>query len=155
MLTDYDDYKKCCEGSYTYGLYLECVQWCQKLESSIRSTESKELLKYKVLKAKALFKLYKNEQAKLKASALHMGKEFSDLHNQCYSKTKEVISILGIAFDDDLLKNDSECVYMLDIAMMDYIFATNKLNDLKRCYLCQKRLSTASVKVEVIEMMHM
>ena len=29
---------------------------------------------------------------------------------------------------------------MLDIAMMDYIHATNKLNDCKRCYLCRKRL---------------
>jgi len=150
VFTDYDDCKRCCESSYTYELYLECVYWCQKLERYCRCAESKELLRYKVLKAKVLFNLYKREQAKLKASALHMGKEFSELHNQCYSKTKEVISTLGVAFDDGLLKNDGEGMYMLDIAMMDYIFATNKLNDLKRCYLCQKRLSTASVKAEVI-----
>ena len=41
---------------------------------------------------------------------------------------------------DTLIECDSEGLHMLDISMMDYIHATNKLNDLRQCYLCQKRL---------------
>jgi len=137
---DCDDYKECCENSYTYGLYLECISWYQKLESASGSGDPKELMKFKVYKAKALFHIYKREQMKIKANELRVGREFTSLHKQCYSKTKEIISILGRAFDDGYLKYDSEGLYILDISMMDYIYATNKLNDLKRCYLCQKRL---------------
>ena len=135
--TDCDDYKECCESGYTYGLYLECVKWYQKLESA---SGSKELMKFKVYNAKALFHIYKREQMKIKANELRIGKEYANLHKQCYSKTKEVISILGRAFDDGDLECDIEGLHMLDISMMDYIHATNKLNDLRRCYLCQKRL---------------
>lgn len=138
--TDCDDYKECCENSYAYGLYLECVNWYRKLESAIGSDDPKELMKFKVYNAKALFHIYKKEQMKIKANELRIGKEFTILKKQCYSKTKEVISILGRAFDDGYLEHDSEGLYMLDISMMDYIHATNKLNDFKRCYLCQKRL---------------
>ena len=102
--------------------------------------DPKQLMKFKVYKAKSLFHLYKKEQMKIKANELRIGKEFTSLHKQCYSKTKEIISILGRAFDDGYLEYDSEGLYMLDISMMDYIYATNKLNDLKRCYLCLKRL---------------
>ena len=77
---------------------------------------------------------------KIKANDLCLGKGYTNLHKQCFSKTKEVISILGRAFDDGDLECDIEGLHMLDISMMDYIHATNKLNDLRRCYLCQKRL---------------
>ena len=50
--TDCDDYKECCESSYIYGLYLECVKWYQKLESA---SGSKELMKFKVYNAKHFF----------------------------------------------------------------------------------------------------
>ena len=137
---DCDDYKTCCENSYAHGLYLECVNWYQKLKSASGSDDPKELMKFKVYNAKALFHIYKREQMKIKANELRIGKEFTILKKQCYSKTKEVINVLSRAFDDGYLECDSEGLYMLDISMMDYIHATNKLNDLKRCYLCQKRL---------------
>ena len=157
-VTDCNDYKECCENSYTYGLYLECVNWYQKLEAASETDEPKQLMKFKVYKAKSLFHLYKREQMKIKANELRIGKEFTILHKQCYSKTKEIISILGRALDDGCLDCDREGLYMLDISMMDYIHATNKLNDLKRCYLCLKRLyipqsatadSVPKVKAEV------
>ena len=40
---------------------------------------------------------------KIKANELRIGKEYTNLHKQCYSKTEEVISILGRAFDDGYL----------------------------------------------------
>ena len=140
LVIDCNDYKECCENSYTYGLFSECINWCQKLESARGADDPKQFMKFKVYKAKALFHLYKREQMKIKANELRIGKEFTALHKQCYNKTKEIISILGRALDDGCLDGDSEGLYMLDISMMDYIHATNKLNDLKRCYLCLKRL---------------
>ena len=97
----------------------------------VPASGSKELMKFKVYNAKAPFHIYKREQMKIKANELRIGKEYANLHKQCYSKTKQVISILGRAFDDGYLECDIEGLYMLDISMMDYIQATNKLNDLR------------------------
>ena len=123
------------QGSYTYGRYADCLNWCSLFEAKVQTGD--DFHHARVIRAKALYHLYKAEQNKLKLNSPPKDKLIL-LNQNCYKKTKEVIGILGHAFDHNLL--DSEGSKMLDIAMMDYIHATNKLNDCKRCYLCCRNL---------------
>jgi len=57
--------------------------------------------------------------------------------SSCYSKAEECIRLLGVLLDNGTL--DSEGSTMLDQAMLDYIYKTNKLNKLRRCLLCRTK----------------
>lgn len=104
------------------------------------SLSDKENLEAKVIRAKALYYMYKNEEGKLRfCSSTYSKDEHFKALQKCYDKTKEVISLLGMAHDKSSL--DSEGSKMLALSMMDLIHTTNKLNDCKRCYLCWKRLT--------------
>ena len=65
-------------------------------------------------------------------------KEYHRRHSSCYAKAREAIVTLGKALDLNTI--DKEGCKMLDIAMMDYILATNNLKDIKRCLLCRNRV---------------
>ena len=112
---------------------MECISWCMKKEGS--SLSDSEDLQLKVIRAKALYYLYKSEQSKLRTFTED---EYYKAYQRCYDKTREVIGLLGVAHDKGGL--DSEGSKLLVLSMMDYIHTTNKLNDCNRCYLCWKKL---------------
>ena len=90
-----------------------------------------------LLKGKSSFHLYqmeKNIPSSLSA------KEYHQRHSSCYAKTREAIVALGRVLDFKYI--DKEGSRMLDIAMTDYILATNNLKDINRCLLCRKRVKT-------------
>ena len=72
------------------------------------------------------------EAAGLKPQVLH------ESHHECYSMTKQVISLLGQVLDDNPNLLNEEGVEMLDLAMHDYIHETNDLLSVGHCLLCQK-----------------
>ena len=110
-----------------------------KESSSLSEPES---LKVKVIRAKALFHLYKSELDKI-YFAISSKDEYFKASQACYNKTREVINLLGLAHDKNFL--DSEGSKMLALSMMDYIHATNRLNDCSRCYLCWKKLHAVDI----------
>ena len=124
-----------CKVDYQCERYEECITFCTIAEKNSKLHNDK--LNLKIWRAKSLFKVYKREQRYLRLKSLSKS-EYYQLHKKCYEKTKEVIGILGMALDNDCL--DSEGSKMFDLAMMDYIHGTNKLNDCKRCYLCRRKI---------------
>lgn len=94
-----------------------------------------------LLKAKALYWIYHQEQRELERNANSLlQRDFHIKHKTCYSKAREVIGLLGHALDDGLIdKHGGEYSRMLDTAMYDYMFETNNLIETRRCYLCRKR----------------
>jgi len=70
---------------------------------------------------------------------LHDQKELLRGHQACYEMTREVLKMLGRAKDDGYIEDDVMSQKMLDFAMMDYILETNKLKEMKRCFLCLQR----------------
>lgn len=129
------DYDVLIKTAYKHGRYDECVSWCLKKESS--STSDLENQQTKVIHAKALYNMYKIEQSRLLLGNITK-EEYYKNSQKTFSKIKDVIHLLGKAHDLDML--DYEGSRMFALSMMDYIHATNKLNDCKRCYLCWKRL---------------
>lgn len=99
-----------------------------------------------MLRAKSLFQLYKIEQKKLRFSSLHP-KFAHGLSSDCYAKAKEVVGLLGEAFDAGLL--DEEGQNFLDGAMMDLVHGPNKLGECARCFLCRNKLHIADTSKEV------
>ena len=90
-----------------------------------------------LLKGKSSFHLYQLE----KNISTHLSvKEYHQRHSSCYAKAREAIVALGRVLDLNAI--DQEGSKMLDIAMMDYILATNNLKDIKRCLLCRRRVKT-------------
>ena len=94
-----------------------------------------------LLKAKALYQIYHQEQRELQRDANSLSqRDFHIKHKACYSKAREVIGLLGHALDDGLIdQHGGEYSRMLDTAMYDYMFETNNLSETRRCYLCRKR----------------
>ena len=94
-----------------------------------------------LLKAKALYQIYHQEQRELQRDANSLSqRDFHIKHKACYSKAREIIGLLGHALDDGLIdKHEGEYSRMLDTAMYDYMFETNNLSETRRCYLCRKR----------------
>jgi len=120
------------EGCYQYKKYAKCVE----LGNQILHMPEAQLLK-----AKALYWIYHQEQRELQRDANSLSqRDFHIKHKTCYSKAREVIGLLGHALDDGLVdKHGGEYSRMLDTAMYDYMFETNNLIETRRCYLCRKR----------------
>jgi len=118
-------------GCYQFGHYYKCYETCDFVLSNSDDTEitNKALL----LKGKSAYHLYLLEKGIPKNLP---PREFHQRHASCYDKAREAIKALGKVLDFDCI--DEEGSKMLDIAMMDYTFATNNLKDLKRCLLCRK-----------------
>ena len=93
-----------------------------------------------IFRAKSLYHLYQKEQQRLRTLQKSLPKkEFFISHKECYAKAKEVVKILGQMIDNKLPEIDRDCCKMLDFAMLDFLLETNKLKELKRCFLCLKR----------------
>ena len=100
-----------------------------------------DLTKANILKAKALYNVYIDDQMRLHENADIMSpKDLTETLKQCYGKVKKLIIMLGDFIDDPTNQVDDEIRTMLDSAMMDYIHETNKLHELQRCYLCNKKV---------------
>ena len=119
-------YIRCC---YQHKKYQDCIEHCSYIE---------HLVEAKVFKAKALYQVYTREKSLLEAEQNSLTPPvFYQRREACFSKTKEVISILGQLLDHSNKAFDHECSQILDLATMDYIHETNRLKDFQRCLLCR------------------
>lgn len=119
---------KCC---YEARKYTECEQMCSKMPHSAIAL---------LFKGKALYCMYRNMQRRLRGSHVSMTrKDFFSEHKACYDMAKEVVKILGRMKDSGEVTVDASIQKMFDFAMIDYLLETNKLKDLKRCFLCLKK----------------
>ena len=114
---------------YKYRKYHECIEYCSKME---------HLAEARIYKAKALYHVYTQEQARLTAEHDNLTpRVFHQKYEACYSKARKVISLLGRLLDKGEKSFDHECSQILDRAMMDIAYNTNKLGDTERCFLCR------------------
>ena len=116
---------------YKANLYDKCTSLC----TDIHSAENFDIC---ILKAKALFHVYRGEQKYLRRHGSSLSqRDALQKSASCYSKAEECIKLLGKVLDDHMI--DSEGSKMLDLCILDYIRETNKLNKMQRCLLCRKR----------------
>ena len=122
-------------GCYQFGHFRHCHELSNALMVGNQRDEvsNKALL----LKGKSSFHLYQLEK---NISTNLSAKEYHQRHSSCYAKAREAIVALGKMLDLNAI--DQEGSKMLDIAMMDYILATNNLKDIKRCLLCRRRVKS-------------
>ena len=114
---------------YQYKRYHDCIENCNKME---------HLAEAKIYKAKSLYHVYTQEKVLLAAEQDKLTPRiFHQRHETCYSKAKTVISLLGRFLNKREEFFDHECSQILDLAMMDYIYETNRLRDFQRCFLCR------------------
>ena len=125
-------------GCYQFGHFRHCYELSSALLAGGTQTD-KVINQALLLNGKSSFHLYQLEKNIPKYLS---AKEYHQRHSSCYAKTREAILALGKALDVSSI--DQEGSKMLDIAMMDYILATNNLKDLKRCLLCRRRVKTLS-----------
>ena len=113
----------------------ECLKYCAV--SDLFSTEIKEALT--VLKAKCLFRMYRQTQRLLSMRPV-IDADYIRLHDTCYKNAREVIKILGAAFDKgEIDSTDTHSPEYLDTSMMDVCReGKENLKSIKRCILCQK-----------------
>ena len=127
-MISFPDVKPCPEVSYKYGHYDLCIKQCDKITSDddaiVQSTH--------LLQAKCLYHVYRKEKLILAHSNVEE-KDLQEVRNNCYSKARDAIICLG------KLDLDSEGECMLDFAMMEYATETNRLDDIRRCLLCQRK----------------
>ena len=105
--------------------YTKCVELCDKLPTSLEAN---------LLKGKSLYNMYQKRQRQLRKRTLQPN-EFYDQHKACYDMAKKVVKI----FSSTDVQLDNNCSRMLDFAIMDYLLETNKLKDLRLCFLCLKK----------------
>ena len=121
---------------YMCQKYEECVRQCDRLSNNDEA---------KILKAKSLYHIYTHEEVFVKKASDHITKQaLQQKIEHCYSKARQVIGILGKALDENLPGFDEECSEMLDLTMINYMHATNKLRDANRCLLCRKYQGTSA-----------
>ena len=122
-------------GCYQFGHFRHCYGLCDAIMEKNHSDEVTN--QAFLLKGKSTFHLYTLQKSIPKNLS---AKEYHQRHSSCYAKAREAIVTLGKALDLNTI--DKEGSKMLDIAMMDYILATNNLKDIKRCLLCRNRVKT-------------
>lgn len=118
------------EQCYKFHKYKQCVQFCQKLTDCTEAD---------IYQAKSLYYLYTQEQALVAdlPSSVPV-RELREKHAAFSSKAREVIAkLLKVSLKEDA-RFDDECSEILDLAMIDYAYETNKLSDAKHCLFCRK-----------------
>ena len=116
---------------YKANLYYKCTSLC----TDVCFANNFDV---RILKAKALFHVYRREQKYLRRHYSSLSqRDALQKTNSCYSKAEECIKLFGKMLDDHMI--DSEGSKMLDQCMLDYIRETNKLNKMQRCLLCRER----------------
>ena len=127
------------QGCHLTKRYKECINAYDTFVDVFHDSQQKK--EAKLLKAKALYNVYIDEQMQLHENAEIMTpKDLNLKFEECYKKVRELIILLGEFIDDSDAVSD-EISMMLDSAIMDYIHEANKLNELQRCYLCRRKTS--------------
>ena len=130
-----DDSVLYAQGCYTYERYADCVQTCNHLE---RHGLWRQV---KVLKAKALYHLYRQELYKQRRMKNIMPvPEFHMRNSKCCMNIRDTIILLGNALDEGLITSQDDEIKILDESVFHYIWETNKLYECQRCYLCQQKV---------------
>jgi len=135
--TDISSHLEVARGCYRYGYYSECSELCKNIINEKTATQP-EKNQAMLLLGKASFHLYRQMQFELekeKRLQRHYTAPYRAKHKQCYEKAKVAIGKLGAAMDGNFLEKKEEELRMLDMAMIDYLQETNKL---ERCLLCRK-----------------
>ena len=117
---------QCCYGAEQYT---RCVELCDKVSG---------VAELQVYKGKALYKIYWRRQQLLQ-TLQHGQRQFYKQHQACYEVAREAIKILGRAKDSGSFDADADSQKMLDRVMRDYMLETNRLKEMKRCFLCLRR----------------
>ena len=129
------------QGCHLTKRYKECISIYDTFVDKLNDLQ--DLKKANFLKAKALYNVYIDEQMQLHENAeIISPKDFSQKLEECYKKVRELIILLGEFLDDPTYTVSDEICIMLDSAMMDYIHETNRLHEITRCYLCQKKTAS-------------
>ena len=116
---------------YASKKYSQCEKICSKISHSPEAD---------LLRGKALYHMYqKNQQQLRKHQGAMEPRAFFTQHKACYNMAKEVVHIFRRARNSSYKGMDACCDQMLDFAIMDYIFESNKLKDIELCFLCLKR----------------
>ena len=120
---------------------VECCYKCKLFEKTVELTLLPSIADNKqahLLKAKCLYNLYRREHEYLCRHYELLSKQVADQKtDSCYSKAEECIRLLSVLLDNKTI--DAEGSRMLDQAMLDYIYKTNKLNKIRRCLLCRTK----------------
>lgn len=129
---------------YAAKKYSQCVELCDKVPG---------VAELELYKGKARYHMYQARRRMLRG--LCDQQEFLRGRQACYEMTREVLKVFGHAKDDGYIEDDVMTQKMLDFAMMDYILETNKLEEMKRCFLClqkqQHLKGSASKSAEICE----
>lgn len=116
---------------HRYHKYRECFELCQKLTGCNEAD---------IYRSKSLYHLYTQEQilvADLPPNSIPV-QELRDKRAAYSAMAREVIGCLLKTLHREEAVFDGKCSEMLDLAMIDYAYETNKLFDAKHCLLCRE-----------------
>ena len=124
--------------AYALGRYDECELYCKQfIATSTDATSATRIAEVEVLKAKSIYHMYTIQQRQLRMQQTSStSSDFFKRHRDCYDNAKEVVKSFGQLRDSANGAIDPGCQKMLDLAMLDYCLETNRLKQLKRCFLC-------------------
>ena len=124
--------------AYALGRYDECELYCKQfIATSTDATSATRIAEVQVLKAKSIYHTYTIQQRQLRMQqTFSTSSDFFKRHRDCYDNAKEVVKSFGQLRDSASGAIDPSCQKMLDLAMLDYCLETNRLKQLKRCFLC-------------------
>ena len=124
--------------AYALGRYDECELYCKQfIATSTDATSATRIAEVEVLKAKSIYHMYTIQQRQLRMQQTSStSSDFFKRHRDCYDNAKEVVKSFGQLRDSASGAIDPGCQKMLDLAMLDYCLETNRLKQLKRCFLC-------------------
>ena len=124
--------------AYALGRYDECELYCKQfIATSTDATSATRIAEVQVLKAKSIYHMYTIQQRQLRMQqTFSTSSDFFKQHRDCYDNAKEVVKSFGQLRDSASGAIDPGCQKMLDLAMLDYCLETNRLKQLKRCFLC-------------------
>lgn len=117
---------KCCYGAEQYT---KCVELCDTVSG---------VAKLQIYQGRALYQIYWKKRHLLR-ELKHDKQQFYKQHHACYEVAREAMKILGRAKDNGSIEADVVSLKMLDSVMIDYILETNRLKEMKRCFLCLRR----------------
>ena len=128
---------KCCYHTEQYG---RCVELCNKVSG---------VAELQVYQGKALYQIYWRRR-RLVQELKHNKQQFYKQHQACYEVAREAMKILGRAKDGGAIEGDVASQKILDTVMIDYILETNRLKEMKRCFLCLQRQQYEKVTAESV-----
>ena len=117
---------RCCYGAEQYT---RCVELCDKVSG---------VAQLQIYQGRALYQIYWKKRYLLR-ELKHDKNQFYKQHHACYEVAREAMKILGRSKDNGSIEADTVSQTMFDSVMIDYILETNRLKEMKRCFLCLQR----------------